>query len=227
MPVPVAAAGVSALGGIFGNRQNSAESAALGAQTNLANQQAQLSKTASDLSNKSYSLAEPAISTAMKYYTTLTNGSPANLNAALQPQYAQIADTYRGAQRGIDSSLTGPQRQMALGDLYRQKAASTAGLPMQARSGAAAALGSLGSQTAGQAGSYLSSASGAATAGANNYQQVLGNYQNQRTSWQNLGNSLGQMFIPYIMKNYGNANLFGGGGGNQNLPGWSDGYGTE
>ena len=92
-----------------------------------------------------YDVGAPAYSQAINYYRRLLGGSREAITEAVAPQGQAIADIYKGAERSLKAGpLRGGARELASGELSREKTGAIAGLPAQAREAAAAAAGGLG-----------------------------------------------------------------------------------
>jgi hypothetical protein len=91
------------------------------------------------------------------YWSTLLRGDRGAMQQATAAPRAAITDVYRGAERGLDrSGIRGAQRDVALGDLIRERASKIAGLTTGVQGEAAQNLfqfGQLGAPLLGQAGS--------------------------------------------------------------------------
>jgi hypothetical protein len=195
--IPFAA---TAIGGLFGNRKTDAEKQ----MEALAGQQSQLARTISDIAGKNFSMAQPALAKAMSYYQTLATGNRGAVNGLLAPQYGQVTDYYRGAEKGIESrSPAGPQRERAIAELYRQKAGQLGMMPMQARSDAVGKLGEMGTSLnqSGLQGYGLSAA--ALNSSGQNLGQLAQMQQGRQQGWVNFGSQLGTMFAPYLFGQMG------------------------
>jgi len=95
-----------------------------------------------------FGVGMPAYAQAIQFYRTLAGaGGRTGLQQLLAPTQEAIAAQAKGAASAIGSGyLRGGQRDQALAELERAKFAATAGLPMQARAQAVAALMSGGTQ---------------------------------------------------------------------------------
>lgn len=101
----------------------------------------------------------PYMNKAASYYGTLLSGDRAAQTEAVAPEIGQISDTYRGATRGLNASnLRGAQKDVALGDLTRQRAGGISSLFTGVQPGAADALSKIGGQGMAIGGNILSGA---------------------------------------------------------------------
>lgn len=92
----------------------------------------------------------PKLQQAGNYFSTLAGGNRAATAQALAPDVANINSTYGGAQRTISRFLRGPERDMQLGDLSRQRAGAVGSLFTGARDRGVSGLASLGEYGVGQ-----------------------------------------------------------------------------
>lgn len=237
MPVPLIAAGVTAGAGMIqqkmannaakkqqmGQQQQqpvAAGAPATGTALEIGQKQSALANTISDFAKRQHSMADPAMSKAMEYYSTLAGGNRGQMQAAIAPQVGQINSSYLGAERGMLSRMApGAQRDSALADMYRQRAGQIGDLSVGARKEGVQGLAQMGQQMYGNAMSGFGAASGAlsgaagtyggAAALAQNQNQFDANLQQQkRKGWMDFGGSIGKILLPYVMGKIGN----GGGG---------------
>ena len=125
----------SLAGGLIGGGGGS------GAQAGLAPAISGLTNNASFFSRT----GAPLLSSAASYYQKLLGNSRSALQTAVAPVTNQIADTYNGARGQLDySGVRGATKDMAVANLARDKAGAIAGVPFQARAGAASAAAGLG-----------------------------------------------------------------------------------
>lgn len=137
----------------------------------------------------------PATQNALQYYATLLRGSRSAMQLATAGPAAQITDVYRGAQRGLEhQGVRGGERQTALAELNRDRAAAVAGLTTGQQGAAASALGNLGGELTRQG---LYGIEGAATGFGNLATQAgqQGQYyeKNQREDLAGVGKSIGEI----------------------------------
>jgi hypothetical protein len=152
----------------------------------------------------------PATQNALNYYTTLLRGNRAAMQMATAGPAAQLTDTYRGAERGLErAGVRGGEAATARAELNRDRANSIAQLTTGQQGNAAAALGQLGgeaTQTGVRAveGASIGYGNLAGQAGdrANQYTQ------NERSDWGGVGRSIGE-----ILKIWNQRRGGGGGGG--------------
>lgn len=194
-------AGVSAYGA---HKQSQAASRAADAQTGLANQQANLSKHILDFANGQVSSSAPALNKAMQYYMTLATGNRGAINSVLAPQRASIMDTYSGAQRGIEArTAQGPQRDVMMGELQRQKAGQLGLMPFMARQQAVGQLANMGERGQQRGLLALTGASGPLNSAGSMYDRALQNQLLGQQAWSEFGSQMFNMFGPYLMDKYG------------------------
>jgi hypothetical protein len=181
--IPIIASGISAFSAY---KQGRAAQQAAGQQQAAAGQLSNLSKSIMGFGNKQFSLGAPALGQALKHYTALTMGNRGEINSALAPDRAQIAEGYTGAEQGMIARMApGPTRDKAIADLYRQKAGQLGLLPFQARQNAVNQLGGIGSGLVEGAGRSMSSAANPLSAAGNLYENAG---QNQANAWGAYGN---------------------------------------
>lgn len=214
-------AGISAYQAHKQGQAADAQKGLMGSQQGLMGQQSGLANTMSDIAKKQYTLAQPALSKAMNYYSTLATGGRGAVNSMLAPQMAQMTDTYKGAQTGMESKMApGPGRDRAMADMFRQKAGQISMMPMQARQ-----MGVQGMATMGQdrmnssmdafrgAGSALTGASQSGSAASNIGMNALGASNQQFGSFNDMGRNLMQMYLLYQQGKGGKgADAWGGNG---------------
>lgn len=203
--IPFIPAIVSTVGGMFGNRQTDAEKQ-MGA---VAQQQSQLARMMQDIAGKQFTMSQPALQQALRYYSTLAGaGGRAGINQMLAPQIGQVTDYYRGAERGLSARMApGPQRDRAIADLYRQKAGQLGMMPMQARAGANQALAGLGESINSQALSGLGGAAGVLSGQAGTLGGIAGMERQRQQNWMNFGEAIAPMWL----QGFQNSGMFGGG----------------
>lgn len=173
-------------------------------QKGLAGQQMGLSKLISDVSQRQHSIAEPAISKAMQYYTKLAGGNQAAIQNTLAPQIASMTDVYRGAESGMTNKMSaGAGRDRATADLQRQKAAQLSMMPMMARTNANEQLGTIGTSIMGQGNSMLSAAGGPFAGASNSLNADQAQKNINRGNFMDFGASMGKIFLPYLLNKAG------------------------
>lgn len=135
-------------------------------------------------------LAQPT-----NYYQKLLGGNRALASQAVAAPRAAISDVYRGAERNLEQSgVRGAQRDVAKGEMARQRAGQISSLITGIQPGAAGALTSIGetqtSQGAGIAGTGVS-----ATGQAGNiYSNLLGQGAANRVYARGEGEKFGKSF---------------------------------
>lgn len=152
----------------------------------------------------------PLVKSAGNYYQQLLMGNRAQLQNAVAPETNQIADLYRGAERGLErSNLVGAQRDQASAELNRDRVGKMAGAALGVRPAAAAAAGSLGQGlTAGAQSAFSGQANilDSLLSGARDNRQIE---TQQGASW---GGTMGRMLADLL------GNYKGGGGGTSGIP---------
>lgn len=95
------------------------------------------------------------------YWSTLLRGNRAQMAQATAAPRAAITDQYRGAELGLErSGVRGAQKDLALAELTRDKAAKIAGLTTGVQPAAAAATADIGSTLLGTGAPMLGQAGG-------------------------------------------------------------------
>jgi len=221
--VPFIPAIASTIGGIFGgklatkaaqNRSAEEKLALQGAQTSAGN----LSRMGTGLYGTGTGMVEEGrgtLAAPTSYYSKLLSGNRALASQAVAAPRAQISDVYRGAERNLErSGVRGAAREVAAGELGRQRAAQISSLITGVQPGAAAALTGIG-QNQIQQGAGLAGTGTAATANAGNiFGGLLGegaaNRQYARKEGEKFGTSFGGLIFDILSGTMGKG---GGGGG--------------
>lgn len=147
MPQIAAAAAPMAIHYFMNRHKPDPQKQAMTAMNGVNQKQSGLADAASRFAGGQTSLAAPAMSKAMQYYSSLAGGNASDLNAAVAPDMAQLTDTYKGAESGINARMgAGPQRDQAIAELMRQRAGQVGMTKLNARSGAFGQLAGLGQQ---------------------------------------------------------------------------------
>lgn len=142
----------STVGGIFGGKKATSsamtrspeEQQALGGAQGAAGN---LATTGAGLISQGQQTQAPATN----YFDTLLRGNRAQQAQATAAPRAAIGDVYRGAERGLDQAgVRGAQRDVASGELGRQKAGQIASLVTGVQPGAAQALTGIGQAQIGE-----------------------------------------------------------------------------
>jgi hypothetical protein len=137
------------------------EQAALGGAQGVAGQ-------AAGMAGELYGESKPYLRQAGNYFSTLLRGNRAAMQQAVAGPTAQLTDVYRGAERGLErSGVRGAQRQVAAGDLARDRASKIAGLTTGIQPYAAEQLGKLGTD-------YMQNAAPLYGTAGNVYENLLG-----------------------------------------------------
>lgn len=191
--------------------------AARGAITQQAPQFAQQGKAFGDI-------GLPLLRDSSNYYRALIGGDRGAIDAALAPERAGIADTYRGAQKSVDF-MRGPTKDLAQAELNKQRAGQLGLLPAMARKGAIEGGTQLGLDTARtgldarrMGASLYESAGQLAHQGAQTgiNQGYLNLAQNQQNF--DMGQGMGSLFGDVLK---GVLGKFGGGGGRLPTTTWN------
>jgi hypothetical protein len=203
----------STVGGIIGGKkaQSAAqqrspeEQQALGgaqtAATNLNTSGAQLTDTGQDTQR-------PATS----YFDTLLRGNRAQMAGATAAPRAALTDVYRGAGRNLEQSgVRGAQRDVASGELNRQRASQIGSLVTGVQPAAASALTSIG-QTQTQQGLGATQAGGSLS--ANILGQGFQNRKYAREEGEKTGKGIGGLLFDVLK-----GTKLGGGGGSSAFSG--------
>ena len=205
--VPIVTGGISAFSAIKNAR-------AAGKQNNMMGQaqQGQMQSLAQgrQMGGDLFKAGMPATQNALNYYTTLLRGNRAAMQMATAGPAAQLTDTYRGAERGLErAGVRGGEAATARAELNRDRANSIAQLTTGQQGNAAAMLGQLGGDATSQGVRSVEGASigygnlaGQAGDRANQYTQ------NERADWGGVGRSIGE-----ILKIWNQRRGGGGGGG--------------
>lgn len=142
-----------------------------------------------------------ATTPAQNYYSTLLHGNRALQSQATAAARGGITDTYTGAERGLEKSgVQGAARDVAAGELQRQKAGQIAGLVTGVQPGAAAALGQMGAEQTSQGGQRTSSAG---SLYANLLPQGMQNRMYGRQEGEKAGSSIGGFLFDVLSSGLG------------------------
>ncbi len=160
--------------------------------------------------SQAYSMGMPQVQSTIDYYRTLMDGSRAARMNAVSGETQDVAQAYSGADAAADRNLQGGEREQAKAENARMKAGQISRLVTGVRPGAAAALGSMGTNLVGAAGQFQGSAAditgsllGNETANRQGAFQAGENAAN--TTSENMGKLFGSLA--------GAAGSWGGGGG--------------
>jgi hypothetical protein len=206
--VPLIAAGISVGAGEFQRR----------AQNKRSNQVMQGAQAASrplqGLAANMGGVGAPLVQQSGDYYSRLLRGDRSMLRSALAPERAEITDIYRGAEQGLSrSGVRGASRDVASGNLARDRAGRLAALAPAARAGAAGQAGSLGLSATNQAGSLYSNLLNGALG---QQSQTLARDQFHAGQSEQFGSNVGQLLIDFTKAWQARS---GGGGGTSYNPG--------
>lgn len=147
---PYAAAGGGMLASYLSNRKGGDEKAALAAQTDA-------TRLGTAQSADLYNFGRPFLDQAGSYYSRLAKGDRAGMTAALTPEISAINESYAGAEKGLErSGVRGVARDVAVGELGREKAGRVSSLFPVARNNAMSAVAQLGQfgTSSGQSGTF-------------------------------------------------------------------------
>jgi hypothetical protein len=149
---------------------------------------------------------------ATNYFDTLLRGNRAQMAQATAAPRAAISDIYSGAERGLEhSGVRGPQRDVAAGELNRQRAGQLSSLVTGVQPQAAAALTSIGQTQTSQGAPMLGQAGSI-------YSGLLGQgFQNRkygREEGEKAGTGFGGLIFDMLK-----GTKYGGGGGTSTTPG--------
>lgn len=161
--IPLVAMGISAFSAY---KQAKAQGKIANAQTSMMGKQSALSNEISGFARNQMNMSQPALSQAMKHYMTLATGNRNALQMETAPERNSMAESYRGAEQGINSKLTGPARDRAIAELYRGKAGNMGMLAINARNGAFGNLSKQGGQQADLSATLFGSAGNTLTGAA-------------------------------------------------------------
>lgn len=144
----------------------------------------------------------PATQSALSYYAKLLQGNRAAMSQAVAGPTRQITDVYRGAERSLErQGVRGGERQTALAELSRDRAAALAGLTTGQQGNAANALADIGGGLLNTGMSGISGAASQFGSAANAYgQQATGFRQNQREDMRGVGYGLGELLKVWQMQ---------------------------
>ncbi len=220
--IPLVVMGVSAAASAYAaHKQGQQGDNAADMQKSLLDRQSALANQMTSLGQGQISSSKPAMDAAMRYYMTLANGNRSQINTALAPQVAGIADAARGAERGLMAHEgPGAQRDQAMAQLAKQRQGQLGELPMQARTDAMGKLATLGQQGTQQGYNFLTGAAGALggqTAGINSMFNIQ---QAGNQGWNQFGQDMFKTYGPQLMQMWKNP----GSSGSQQPGPWAGGY---
>jgi len=144
-----------------------------------------LGKTGGTLLKTGQSTVQSGLNTLQQpanYWSRLLGGNRASMAQATAGARGSITDIYRGAERGLErSNVRGAQRDVASGELNRQRAGQIAGLTTGVQPAAAQSLADIGGQISGIGLSTTATGGELAGKSADIFQNLLGQgYQNRR-----------------------------------------------
>jgi hypothetical protein len=189
--------GLNLWGAISGSR---AANDAADIQKQLYQQQAAMARQLAGLGQSQIATSQPALNKALAYYTNLAAGNRASINSTLAPDRAQLAETYKGAQRGVEArTAQGPQRDRAIAELMRQQAGQSGLMPFMARGQANEQLAGLGNRGLDRAVTAFAGASGGLKEAGSAANMMAANQQNASNAWRDFGKSIWDLWGPQIM----------------------------
>ena len=190
--VPAVSLGISA----FSAWKNARAAGKAGAAQNaLLGEQAQSARLGRNLGQGMVQAGMPATQSALSYYSKLLQGNRAMMSQAVAGPTAQITDTYRGAERGLERmGVRGGERATALAELNRDRASSIAGLTTGVQGQAADRLADIGTSLSGQGMAGISGAGSQFGSAAQGYGgQATDFRQAGRQDMAGMGYSLGEL----------------------------------
>lgn len=211
MPVPIIAAGISAGASLLGNRKSGAEKS----MEQTSKNQSALASQVSAMAKNQHTMAGPALQKAMQYYMNLANGNTGSINAQLAPDRAALMQTYGGAQKGMEANMApGASRDRAMAQMQQQKAGQMGLMPMQARTAGLQQLAGMG-QSLNEGANNMFGMAGNILSGQTYTNQNLAGLQHQRQQgWAQMGQNIGNIFMPWLNGKFGGgAKPTGGAGG--------------
>jgi len=190
--IPAVGLGISAYSAVKNSR---AAGKAGRAQEGLLGEQAGAARQSRTLGTGMVQAGMPATQSALSYYAKLLQGNRAAMSQATAGANRQITDVYRGAERGLErQGVRGGERQTALAELNRDRAASIAGLTTGQQGNAAGALADIGGQLTQQGMSGISGAASQFGSGAAAYGQNARYYGQQASQdWAGVGRAGGEL----------------------------------
>jgi hypothetical protein len=183
--------------------QSNEEKNLMKANTGLAVEQTALGRLLRGQGERLFGMSAPAYNQGLGFYKNLIAGGPA-LTQQMGVENSLTQQAFDSAKRGLEQAgIRGGVGEQAKADLLRQKAATTAGMVPFMRSGAAERLMSGGLGGLGTSAGF----GGAAVSGLGNagmtYASLMNNMQTDRARsdrmWSELGGSLGQILLPYLL----------------------------
>ncbi len=183
-------------------QQTPQEAEAMGAQTGLARQ---LGSQGRQLFN----MGMPALQQGSSYLRTLAGGNRAATSQLLAPDIENVNDVYGGAKKSLSRFLRGPEKDMQLGELERERAGGISRLFRDARPNAVSRLLDFGGDTTSQG---MSAAGGAAGIHSGVQNSLFRNRYAGADLERQAGADYGNLFFQ-MMQMAGGGGGGGGGGG--------------
>lgn len=199
----------TAISGISAYKNSKAAGKAGAAQNALLGEQTSSARQGRQLGTGMVQAGLPATQASLSYYAKLLQGNRAAMSQATAGANRQITDVYRGAERGLErQGVRGGERQTALAELNRDRAASIAGLTTGQQGGAANALADIGGDLTRTGMNGISGAGSQFGSAASAYGQQATDFRAAgRQDMSGMGASLGEL-LKVIMAQRG-----GSGGG--------------
>lgn len=208
--IPIIAAGIAAGGSIASTKmaasaQKKRQAELLAAQEKAQGPANELMRLQGDI----YRTAQPGYEQALGYYGHLLGRGGRNAAmGAVAPAAENISDLYKGAERGVTSSMRGGTRDLAVGELAKRRSGDIARLYSGVQPAAADKLLATGQGAAGQA-------VGALGAAGNIYGGLIGPaFARSQAADQSSAAAWGQMgsLIAQLLQQWGSGGGGGGGG---------------
>ena len=162
------------------------------------------------------------------YYSRLLSGNRALATQAVSAPRAQISDVYRGAERNLEQSgVRGASRDVAKGEIARQRAGQISSLITGVQPGAAQALTGIGQTAVGQGAGIASTGVSATGQAGNIFANLLGQGTENRKYARGEGEKFGSGFGGLIFDLLSGVKKKGAGGGSSGglgPPAWTGGY---
>jgi hypothetical protein len=222
-----------AIGGMIGGKKATAsaqkrspeEAMALGGAQGAGTALAGQGKSQFDLGTSMVNQGQATLAGPTSYYQKLLGGNRALASQAVAAPRGAITDVYRGAERSLEQGgVRGAARDVAKGELGRQRAGQISSLLTGVQPGAAEALTGIGQTQTGQGAGVAGQGIGATGQAGNVFAELLGqgaeNRQYARQEGQNFGSSFGGLIFD-LLKGVGGKK--GGGllSSSQSTPNWT------
>lgn len=147
-----------------------------------------------------------------QYFTRLASGDRGTMAQELAPDVQNVNDVYGGARRSLSRFLRGPEKDMQLGELERERAGGVARIFRDARPNAVARLLDFGSSTTGMGGGFLERAAGIQGGLGRQFTQNRFRAEDQEhESGQEFGSVLADLLRQYAQRSGSNSRSLGWG----------------